>query len=107
MSGGQNVKSVRIWRTLNVDEVKEQTMFIEDLYGFCGNCRAVGLNYLTDAACKECGTQFKYLASKLKDPAEIGKILNRIKKEGLSYQLIDRDDFERASAHDAVNKLFG
>ncbi|WP_109021574.1 hypothetical protein [Leptospira kobayashii] len=105
-SSGNKTKFVRVWRQLDVEEVKKQLLYIDDLYGTCGSCKKLGLNYLKDKKCPDCGSVFKYLATKLTQPAEVGKILSRIQKEGLDLTLIERADFERSSAQDAARDLF-
>ena len=91
---------------LDLKAVAEQLMLIEDLYGTCANCKQLGLNYLKDKTCPGCGTEFRYLATNLKSPADSAKILGRIKAEGLKVQLLDRGDFEKATARDALGDLF-
>lgn len=99
-------KYVRVWKKLSVSEVSSQMMLIDDLYGTCGNCKHLGLNYTKDKDCPECKTKFRYLATNSKSPSEIAKILNRIEKEGLDLILIDREDFNQSKAKDAVKDLF-
>ena len=100
------MRSVRIWQTIDVEAVRKQLLFVDDLYGSCGNCKQLGLNYLKDRTCPGCGAEFRYISTRLTNPAEVAKILARIEKENLGLQLIDRDDFERAGAKDALNNLF-
>ncbi len=102
----QQHKSVRVWQKLDVNEVRKHLLIIDDLYGSCANCKQLGLNYLKDAQCTGCGTEFRYLATTLKAPGEVARILGRIEKEGLKLAVLDRDDFERAEAKDALNDLF-
>ena len=99
-------RSIRLWVTLDLHAVKHQLLLIEDLYGSCGSCRHIGLNYTRDRKCPACHTEFKYLATRLKDPGEIAKIIARIRSENLPFQLIDRDDFEKAMAHQTAGDLF-
>lgn len=98
--------SIRVWMPLDPDDVRKQLILIEDLYGMCASCKQIGLNYLKDRKCTGCGTEFKYIATRLTKPGEIAKILARIKKEKLPLTLIDREDFDRASARDALGGLF-
>ncbi len=100
-------QSVRIWQDVDLNEVREHLMIIEDLYGACGKCNQLGLNYTKDRRCTGCGVEFKYLATRLTDPGEVAKILKRIQSESLPLKLIDRADLERAGAHDAARSLFG
>lgn len=102
----KHTKFVRVWRKLTVEDVKKQLLYIDDLYGTCGNCKKLGLNYVKDKKCPDCGAVFKYLATKLSKVEDISKILGRLEKEGLDLTLIERDDFERSSASDAARDLF-
>lgn len=102
----KELMSIRVWTPLDPDTIRKHLILIEDLYGMCANCKQIGLNYLKDKSCPGCNTQFRYVATKLKKSHEIAKILSRIKKENLQLTLIDRDDFDRASAKDALGDLF-
>ena len=104
-SGG-NRRCVRVWEELDVTEVRGKLLLIEDLYGSCGNCKQLGLNWLKDRKCPGCGAEFQYLVTTVKNPAEIAKILARIKKESLPLKLLEKDDFEKSSARDALGSLF-
>ena len=101
-----SVRSLRVWQELDLDTVKRHLLLIDDLYGACASCKQIGLNYLKDSKCSGCGTDFKYLATRLKDSAETGKILSRIKKENLGLTLIDREDYEAALAQKNIGSLF-
>lgn len=97
---------IRIWEKVNISDVQKHLLLIDDLYGSCANCKQIGLNFLKDPVCPNCNVKFKYLATRLKSPAELNKILNRIEKEGLSFTLVDRDDFDRCVAGDTFGGLF-
>lgn len=99
-------KFVRVWKQLDVNEVKKHILYVDDLYGTCGNCKRLGLNYLKDKSCPECNTTFKYMATNSKNPADVAKLLNRIEKENIQLIMIDREDFERSNASDAAKNLF-
>ncbi len=102
----RETRSIRVWTNLDISEVRQHLMLIEDLYGSCGNCKQLGLNYLKDKTCPGCGATFRFLATNLKNPADSFKILGRLAQEGLSLKLIDRSDYDRATAKDALGDLF-
>ena len=91
---------------LNTEEVEKQLLLVEDLYGTCANCKKLGLNYLKDKSCSSCGTIFKYIATSLKNQADIQKLLNRMKTNHIDLILIERDDYKKAQAKDALKDLF-
>ncbi|EQA44219.1 hypothetical protein LEP1GSC050_3270 [Leptospira broomii serovar Hurstbridge str. 5399] len=99
-------KYIRVWKKMSVSEVTSHLLIIDDLYGTCGNCKHLGLNYTKDRSCPKCGSKFKYLATNLKAPGEIAKVLARIEKEGMEFILIDREDYTQSKAKDAVKDLF-
>lgn len=97
---------VRVWVELSPEEVDDHLLLIEDLYGSCNKCKKLGLNYLKDKTCPACGTDFQYVATKLKDKGEIIKILGRLKSQNSNLQLIEREDYTQAQARDALKDLF-
>lgn len=102
----KKVTFVRIWQEMDIEEVKKQIILIDDLYGTCGNCRKLGLNYLKDKKCPDCGAIFKYIATSLKNSSDQTKIMNRLKQENLQLIMIDKDDYNKANAQNAVKDLF-
>jgi len=106
MEGEKQQKSLRVWQELDIIDVKRHLLLVDDMYGACANCKQIGLNYLKDKNCPSCKTTFKYLATSLKNPASITKILNRIKSDSLAFTLIDREDYDRALARDSAEGLF-
>ena len=99
-------KFIRVWSSLDVEEVKKHLLLIDDLYGTCANCKQLGLNYLKDKTCPGCKTNFKYIATNQKNPSDISKIALRIQSESLSFTLIDREDYNKSIAFDAAKDLF-
>lgn len=97
-------RHIRIYQDIDIDEVKKHLMLIDDLYGSCANCKNLGLNFVKDRTCPQCNTTFEYLATR--SPSETGKILARIRHENLPLKLIDRGDYDKASATDALGNLF-
>lgn len=100
-------RNIRVWQSLDPANIKKHLLLIDDLYGNCGNCKQIGLNFIKDRVCPNCKTEFRYLATVLKNPADVAKILARIRSDSLPFTMIDREDYDRASAEDAVANLFG
>lgn len=103
---GKQSRSIRVWTSFDIEELTGHLMLIDDLYGTCAKCKQLGLNYLKDSKCPGCGTTFRYVATNLKSPADSAKILGRLAQEKLEMRLIDRGDYERATARDALGDLF-
>ena len=97
---------IRVWKTLDVEEIKKHLLLIDDLYGSCANCKQLGLNYTKDKICPGCKTNFKYIATNLKKQEDIKKILNRIETDKLDLILIEKEDYTLANAKDAAKDLF-
>ena len=101
------MKPIRIWKNLDLDEVKKHLMVIEDAYGFCFSCKKLGLNYVNDKTCPQCNTIFKYVSSNLRGTSNSLKIVKRITDNGLSLSLIEKADFEQSDAKSTIDDLFG
>ena len=97
---------VRVWTKLDVEDVENHLMLIEDLYGSCAKCKKLGLNYLKDKSCPSCKTEFKYVATNLKNTGDIVKIVQRMQTNNINLKLIEREDYNKAHAKDALNDLF-
>ncbi|GIX41627.1 MAG: hypothetical protein KatS3mg129_1360 [Leptospiraceae bacterium] len=95
---------IRTWIKKNIDDVTKHLLIIDDLYGMCANCKEPGLNFIKNKICPKCGTEFLYLTIRNKN--EIGKILNRIELEKLSYIVIEKEDWEKAVAKKSIDSLF-
>lgn len=95
---------LRVYQNLEIEEIQRHLLLIDDLYGSCANCKQVGLNYTKDLSCSQCKTEFKYLATKL--PQEVKKILARLEQDGRKLIVIDRDDFDKATAKNSLDGLF-
>lgn len=95
---------LRIYSQLDIDEVRKHLLLVDDLYGSCANCRHVGLNYTKDVKCPQCGAEFRYLATRI--PSETPKILARLEQDGRKVTVIDRDDWEKATARNNLSGLF-
>ncbi|MDX1961440.1 MAG: hypothetical protein SFU98_22925 [Leptospiraceae bacterium] len=102
----KKLRFVRVWKELDVEEIEKQLILIDDLYGSCGSCKKLGLNYLKDKVCPACGAKFKYIATNLKSIGDIHKILQRMQANSIELTLIERDDYTKAQAKDALKDLF-
>ena len=106
METDKKQRAIRVWKHLDIKNVKEHLLLVDDLYGSCASCKQLGLNYLKDRKCTKCGTEFRYLSTRLRDPAQVSRILKRIQTDSLPFTLIDRDDYEKADARTSVQDLF-
>ncbi len=97
---------IRVWKDLDIDEIKKHLLLIDDLYGTCANCKQLGLKFTNDKICPSCKTEFKYLATSSTRLEDVKKILNRIKSENLDLILIEKVDYTSASAKDLAKDLF-
>lgn len=99
-------KYIRVYRSVNIDEVKKHCLVVEEILGQCQNCKTPGINFTQHKTCPQCKTEFRYLATSLKEREGIVKILQRIKKESLAIEMIEKEDLDRATAKDALSALF-
>jgi NAD(P)H-hydrate repair Nnr-like enzyme with NAD(P)H-hydrate dehydratase domain len=90
---------IRVWKEVEVGDITEHLLVVGDVSGDCCKCRALGIDYAKVKACPECGTDFKYIASRT------GQI-NRIKSKRPDLIFIDLDDYKKAVGKIKAKGLF-
>jgi hypothetical protein len=96
---------MRIWKEIDINQVKEHIIMVDDQLGFCPNCKKIGIELKTLGDCPSCGRKFKFVSSK---EAKNGRsdIVMRIKKKLPDLQFVDYDDYERITGKKKAESLF-
>ncbi len=96
--------SIRVWKSLPLDEIKSSLLIVGDSSGDCSSCKALGLSYEKHKNCPECGVPFKYIASRSKDRYRwAGRIAD--KRPDLIF--IDYDDYKKWTGKSQAYELLG
>ncbi len=96
---------IRIWNEIDIEEMKEHIVMVDDISGFCPNCKKIGISLKNLKECPECNREFKYVSSK---EAKGGKheIVTRTIKKLPELTFIDYDDYHRLTNQKAAEGLF-
>lgn len=88
-------KYIRIYKSLDVEEIKKYLLIYGDLAGNCAACQAIDVK-LDDVKCPQCGTEFKYIAFRnfVSHIPKTYKLLE--KRPGLIF--VDHEDFRKVLA---------
>lgn len=99
---------LRCFRPFHIEEVKKSLLIIGDLTGNCASCNALGINAYTTKACPECGTVFKYIASRRLEthPSERFQLARRLAEQRPDLLLIDYQDYQKAAGDKAAKDFF-
>ena len=92
---------VRIWKLLDIEEVKSSLFVIGELSGECFHCHNMGIS-LNAKICPFCGTRFKFIAFRRKTN-QSG--INRFKEKYPGLTFIEFDDFKKSIDRDNARKL--
>ncbi len=85
---------LRIYKALDIQEIREHLLIGGDLFGQCAHCQTIGLK-LEVHQCPQCHKEFKYIAFKnIKD--HLPK-LHRLFSERPEIVIVDYEDFKRLS----------
>lgn len=90
---------VRIWKAVDINDISEHLLVVGEAKGDCAKCRALGIDYSSAKNCPECGTEFKYIASRSR---EVAKIIN--KRPDLIF--IDFEDYKKVTGKIKAKGLF-
>ena len=84
---------VRVWQEMDFLYLKDHLLIAGDPLGDCSKCKEVGINIAGSKNCPKCGTEFKYIATRLhNDPSQARKL--RAKRADLIA--IDLSDYKDA-----------
>ena len=95
---------IRIWTEVDIKEIKEHIVMVDDLSGYCTECKKIGIDLKEIKKCPSCGIEFKYVTS---TESKGGKsdIVKRIKKKIPHLVFVDYNDYERLTGRDKAQSL--
>jgi hypothetical protein len=98
-----NSKFLRIYKKLDLDEVKAKLLICGDLSASCANCNHMGLKIDT-SKCPQCAAEFKYLTFRniRENMAKMLK-LNDVRPD---VTFVDFDDFKRMTGALKAEEFF-
>ena len=99
---GEELKSIRVWKELNVKDVEKHLVVVGELSSECFSCHEIGLG-LDVKICPKCGIYFKYMGFRRKNPVSY---LQRIKNNFPGIVFIDFEDFKKIIGKRDAHKLF-
>ena len=98
---------IRIWHSINVDEVKKHLLVVGHLTGDCANCKHVGINYKSEKTCPDCKTEFRYIASRMsQDTRHYAGLVKKIRSIRPDLIFIDFGDFQHAAGQSKALGFF-
>lgn len=98
---------IRVWTELNIDEVSESIVIVDDLHGFCPNCKKTGISYADISKCPECSREFKYVTTRENPKSSNGaKIIAKIQKNLPDLTIIDYADYKHITDKNKAHGLF-
>ena len=98
-----NPKFIRVYKKLDIDDIKEHLMIVGDLSASCSKCNNMNVK-IEMAQCPECQTEFRYIGFRnIKD--NMPKMLKMNEsKQGLIF--VDFDDFKKMTGALKAQEFF-
>lgn len=96
---------LRTVQEFDFEEVAGHLLVAGDLKGDCFACREIGLDYLTAKQCPQCGTAFRYVASRQSKTTGIA-ILSSLKNKRPDLICIELDDVLHFKNRERAKELF-
>jgi len=90
---------IRIWKQVDIKDIEEHLLIVGSSTGNCSKCKKLGINYSTDTHCPECGTPFKYIASRTKE-------IKKIKEKRPDLIFIELEDYNKSINLKKAQKFF-
>lgn len=92
---------LRVWKEIDLKDAEKHLIVAGELSAECFSCHNIGIELKT-RICPHCGTRFKYMGFRRKDPLSY---LQRIKDESLDIIFIDFEDFKKSLGKKDAHKL--
>ncbi len=92
---------IRVWETLNIEEIKRNLFVIGELSGECFYCHNMGIP-VDSKICPYCGAEFKFIAFRRKTNHST---INRFKLKHPEAIFIEFDDFKKNIERDKARKI--
>lgn len=99
---------LRTFKAYALEEVTQHLLIMGDLSADCASCRNLGIDPYQAASCPQCGTPFKYMASRRVEnfPGERGQFARRMSEKRPDLILIDYGDYTKAVGHKKARDFF-
>lgn len=88
-------KMLRIYQTVDFEDVRQHTLLYGDLAGSCSHCNALNVP-LSASICPECRMEFRYIA--FRSVQHHRPKMSKLISENPRVLLIDFDDYKRTLA---------
>ncbi|MFH1777182.1 MAG: hypothetical protein ABH952_06475 [Candidatus Omnitrophota bacterium] len=100
-------KFIRVYKEMDISKMIEQLIIAGELQANCANCNQIGIDFITEKRCPQCGTEFKYIAFRSKrDKAEEFSQIRRLLEKRQDLMVIDHTDFVKASGKIKAYNIF-
>ena len=93
---------IRIWKEIELDDIQKHLLITGDPLGDCANCKEVGINISSAKVCPKCGTEFKYISTRLKSNPSQARKMKQKRPELIAVEL---SDFKEACARRKAQKF--
>ena len=98
-----NAKFIRIYKKLDLEEVKAHLMICGDLSAHCGQCNNMNLK-IDMQKCPECQAEFKYIA--FRNIKENMVKLLKLSDSRPNLTFVDFDDFKKVIGEQKAQEFF-
>lgn len=99
---------IRVWKNIPVGDIDSHLLIVDDLSGFCQNCKTPGIKYTSGIdTCPNCGTQFLYVSTRESNVSTVGlRVLQRLFELYPGLSVIDYQDYKHLSDKKKAHNLF-
>ena len=100
---------LRVWQSVDVEGISKHLLIVGDITADCVNCRELGIAYATTKNCPQCGTDFRFIASRNTGKLDRNRAgtVKRIKDRRPDLTLIDYEDYKEITGKKQARDFFG
>ena len=97
---------LRIWTQVDIVKIQNSILIVDDKFGFCPECKEIGIKLDDLKKCPKCGREFKYVTSREAKGTKGHVSVTRTRKKLPNLTFVDYDDYERITSKNKAESLF-
>ena len=99
---------IRVWQPCVVEEITRHLLIVGDVTADCAHCRELGIDYGQARNCPKCGTDFRFIASRLTSRLDRnrGSNVKRIKERRPDLTFVDYEDYKEITGKQQARDFF-
>jgi hypothetical protein len=99
---------IRTWVEQDLKDIEAHIILVGELSSDCGVCKEIGLDINRHRTCPKCGTNFKYVTSRLAGHESKDRffVIKRVRAKCPDLIFVDYEDYKKLTSKSKAEEFF-